>query len=433
MYRDPSDREQFGTLEGPYAGPVKSFAVAELPLHVRERFEAALEGRGEPLPLLVAKQALFSRLVRKARVFLLPLDLVEVRGERVRLVPMGGLRKVNIEREARRDGRRVVLVFEGGESFSFRVAHEAAAQRAYEHIAHAQGVLKSLTLMPDLAQAVALDPFFALRAAPAWEKLGTGANTPIAWKRWFAIAAAGAGLVLVGRAMTLPRTVIVDPVAARALATPPPADTAIPEPPSRTGEEGRLAEHVRLAKHVTPAGRELLDGWLTKAAKSGDRRIYIEEKHAYRGEPPAEGWDGDEGWQLERHTERVARAFAIALSQYVPQGDLEVVFQPHGSEAPRLDSSVISIEVVLAKKRLHEAETFAFTVSVNHAARFTLTLPPPTASLDSVRDRSLFSLPMDLNPETRHRLVLDARAYDRLYDELFGLFFTGDPIVPLGG
>ncbi|WP_394839742.1 hypothetical protein LVJ94_22905 [Pendulispora rubella] len=427
---------------------MKSFAMAELPLHVRGRFVAALERRGEPSPLLVAKQALFSRLFRKrAWVFLLPLDLVEVRGERVRLVPMGGLRKVNIEREPRRDSRRVVLVFEGGESFSFRVANETAAQRAYENIVHAQGVLKSLSIMPDLAQAVALDPFFALRSDPAWEKLGAAPRVAVVeWRRVLATVAVGAGLVLAGRAMSAPRPAIVDPVAARAVATPLPADTAIPEVPQLEeawrsfgrdpAEEARerSSEKLkhRLAEHVTPAGRSLLDAFLANAKNTKNPRIYIEAEHLYRGGQPIEGWDGHDGWELERHTERVARAFGIALSQYVPSDVLEVVFLPHGGEASAW-ASVISIEVMLAKKKPHEDETFVFTVSVNRQPRFTLTLAPPTAPLDSVRNKSLFSLPTDVTLEKRHRLVLDARAFDRLYDELFGLFFTGDPIVPLGG
>ncbi|WP_394850458.1 hypothetical protein LZC95_23735 [Pendulispora brunnea] len=423
---------------------MKSFAMVELPLHVRERFEAALAGKGEPSPLLVAKQPLLAWPLRqRAWVFLLPLDLVEVRGERVRLVPMGGLRKVNIERVPRRDSRRVVLVFESGESFSFRVPNETAAQRAYEIIVHAQGVLKSLTIMPDVAQAVAQDPFFALRSEPAWERLGAAPIPRVAWRRVLTTVAVGAGLVLAGRALTVPRAAMVDAVAARAVATPPPADTSIPEPPQQLDEQWRSlvrdpADEAhermkhRLAEHVTPAGRSLIDAFLANARSSGNPRIYIEEEHLYRGGKPIEGWDGHEGWELERHTERVARAFGIALSQYVPRDVLEVVFLPHGGEASPW-ASVISIEVMLAKKKPHEEESFIFTVSVNRQPRFTLTLAPPTAPLDSVRNKSLFSLPSDASPEKRRRLVLDARAFDRLYDELFGLFFEGDPIVPLGG
>ena len=78
------------------------------------------------------------------------------------------------------------------------------------------------------------------------------------------------------------------------------------------------------------------------------------------------------------------------------------------------------------------APTIAFAVAlhgeaINDVASFRLTMPPPEAPPVAVRPRSLFVVgrESDVYP------LLTARAFDRLYDELYGLFFRGDPRVPL--
>jgi len=76
------------------------------------------------------------------------------------------------------------------------------------------------------------------------------------------------------------------------------------------------------------------------------------------------------------------------------------------------------------------APTIAFEVAlhgeaINDVASFRLTMPPPETPPVAVRPRSLFV------PEPNAYSLLTARAFDRLYDELYGLFFRGDPRVPL--
>jgi hypothetical protein len=85
------------------------------------------------------------------------------------------------------------------------------------------------------------------------------------------------------------------------------------------------------------------------------------------------------------------------------------------------------------------APTVAFDVTlrgeaINDVASFRLTIPPPESPPTAVRARSLFVVPGDtggaaLDPNVVP--LLSARAFDRLYDELYSLFFRGDPRVPL--
>lgn len=66
---------------------------------------------------------------------------------------------------------------------------------------------------------------------------------------------------------------------------------------------------------------------------------------------------------------------------------------------------------------------------------FDLTIRPPPEPPMAVRPQSLFSLAGDPPKpgvfDKRVYSAMTARAYDRLYDELWSLFFSGDPRVPL--
>lgn len=69
------------------------------------------------------------------------------------------------------------------------------------------------------------------------------------------------------------------------------------------------------------------------------------------------------------------------------------------------------------------------------SASFRLSMPPPEKPSMTLRDRSLFLLEGDPVKDGAFDLriydVLSARAFDRLYDEIWGMFFAGDPRVPL--
>jgi hypothetical protein len=85
------------------------------------------------------------------------------------------------------------------------------------------------------------------------------------------------------------------------------------------------------------------------------------------------------------------------------------------------------------------APTIVFDVAlhgeaINDVASFRLTMQPPEMPPTEVRARSLFVVPSTTDgtkPDAAVMPLLTARAFDRLYDELYGLFFRGDPRVPL--
>ncbi|HEY8075128.1 MAG TPA: hypothetical protein VIF62_13485, partial [Labilithrix sp.] len=68
------------------------------------------------------------------------------------------------------------------------------------------------------------------------------------------------------------------------------------------------------------------------------------------------------------------------------------------------------------------------------APEITLTMPPPQTMPTDTRERSLFLVPLASSTDesvARGYQLLTARAFDRLYDEIWSLFFSGDPRVPL--
>jgi hypothetical protein len=74
-------------------------------------------------------------------------------------------------------------------------------------------------------------------------------------------------------------------------------------------------------------------------------------------------------------------------------------------------------------------------VSGEVVATFHLTMPPPAEPSMGERPRSLFVIDETPAPpgtfDMRVAASMSARAFDRLYDELHGLVFEGDPVVPL--
>jgi hypothetical protein len=77
--------------------------------------------------------------------------------------------------------------------------------------------------------------------------------------------------------------------------------------------------------------------------------------------------------------------------------------------------------------------TYTFDVSLAVApspATFRLTMPPPKEP-PALRVRSLYPLDGSANAPPREEQLMTARAFDRLYDEVYGLLFAGDPRVPL--
>ncbi len=225
MYRELApEGVPFGLQTGPYSGLPRELRVAELPAPVRTRLAAALDQRGSPAPILrksrdpgpgrkpavaatalaigglglsathgygqtpgfyqgtgwlaldialgvvalagVAGLASGGRQLPQRGTFLLPLDVVEIDGDLIRLTPLGGLRRATIEHK---DGRiSLALRFVHGAEHSFPVGSEQKAERAYAKLEEAQEQMEALTERLDLARALDLDPFFSVRGESEW-------------------------------------------------------------------------------------------------------------------------------------------------------------------------------------------------------------------------------------------------------------------------
>ncbi len=142
----------------------------------------------------------------------------------------------------------------------------------------------------------------------------------------------------------------------------------------------------------------------------------------------------------ERET---ARALAIILAEACPPAILDVRL----ARGPRLPQSrtptlLVRYEVRRPSPRSIQGANVAlaevrFDVTLEvwpkKPVGFSLTMPPPEHAAETTRERSLFRID-DTTPLTaRVQGALSARAFDRLYDELYAMFFRGAVKVPLPG
>jgi len=231
------------------------------------------------------------------------------------------------------------------------------------------------------------------------------------------------------------------------------------EAAARGGSTESCLASVRARASTThPEVTSIMVGLVARARRTGDPVIPV-RVDAHVGPRPADVPESD-------HIARAARmigAFERIFSETCPASLVKFVVRPgsigdvSGVGAPGLDVKIdvtwpsaptwsceshdTSSRCSLRKRpglAVH-APTFAFEVAlhgeaINDAASFRLTMPPPDAPPSSVRPRSLFVVPSETSGATLDANVyplLTARAFDRLYDELYGLFFRGDPRVPL--
>ncbi len=145
--------------------------------------------------------------------------------------------------------------------------------------------------------------------------------------------------------------------------------------------------------------------------------------------------------QLEARERETARALALVLAEACPPSVLEVKLA-RGVRVEKSPALVVRYEVRKpaprersgAKVMLAEVR-FDATVEVwpKKPVGFGLTLPPPDEARETTRERSLFRIDETAPLVTRVYGAFTARAFDRLYDELYGLFFSGEVKVPLPG
>ncbi len=142
---------------------------------------------------------------------------------------------------------------------------------------------------------------------------------------------------------------------------------------------------------------------------------------------------------LDARERETARALAIVLAEACPPGVLELR-HARGPRAPHSPALVVRYaargpvarEVEGEKLTLAEVR-FDVTLEVwpRRPEGFSLTLPAPEGAPTRTRERSVFRVDDAAKAPARALAAFTARAFDRLYDELYGLFFRGDVKVPL--
>jgi hypothetical protein len=487
MYRELASVDDFGTNGiGPYAGQPGSIRLDDLPLDVRQRLARSLDGAEEPRPILRSDRALpgagfmlalvlmialglelalagmdFGRFAHHADVivgyvtltiiaafaadelwvrrrrtvvsrgtFLLPLDVLEIADGILRVLPMGGLRRAGIE-----DGT-LVLSFANGERHAFRASNEAEA--AYRQLVHAQRELVTLTYSPELARALKLDPFFTLRTETSGPTFRESVpRAPHRLVRLLTVAVAGCVVAIGLWALRNAASAhVVSRIAAevaqkRKLQTPPPA---IPATES-LHEKRRWTPSAQLdpteANARREAHRQVLQTFGHHAASPAALAFVEQALRAAdeRGRPCVDviANGGDE---LVPYEQRVIRTLRMALSQHVPTDLLEVC-EPSGPARP-IDAALPHIAITIT--RVGDSG-FMFNVLLHMAAAdagtgrtgFRLELPAPDKPLTAVRHQSLFHV--DAQAADAPVRFATARAFDRLYDELYSLLMTGNPLV----
>jgi hypothetical protein len=125
---------------------------------------------------------------------------------------------------------------------------------------------------------------------------------------------------------------------------------------------------------------------------------------------------------------RVASAFAEVFSQVLPRDALPIRLVVVRPDPPAL---VVEYKAAIVAPEAQAIEmTFdakLTTVAPGPPHAFRLTMPRPAKPITRARDRSLFTLGEHPGDEE----LVYARGFDRLYDEIYGMFFSGLPVVPL--
>jgi len=203
-----------------------------------------------------------------------------------------------------------------------------------------------------------------------------------------------------------------------------------------------LGECLRALTAAAPSPSKLLPS-LTALVDEARRGVGGPAKLPVRFERTFEGSEAirrDVERSLDAREQATARALAVVLSETCPPAVLEV---HHERGKARLDGPALVVRYVVRKPTTPDAPPLASLPEIRFDATvevwpkkpvgFALTMPPPAVPGAALRERSLFRVDEDAPPYERIVATWSARAFDRLYDELYALFFAGPVKVPLPG
>ncbi len=209
------------------------------------------------------------------------------------------------------------------------------------------------------------------------------------------------------------------------------------ESQARSGTIERCVVALRVHGSTTqPNATPILEALVRRAGRTGDNvipvRMFAEENDRPASAPALD---------VELRSATVLWALERIFSETCPATFVKLARRPLDRASigePGFDvRTVVTWPAKRSTWKVHGedvvAPTLAFAVTLRGVAlddviTFNLTMSPPDAPPVAVRERSLFVVPPgDANVYP----LLTARAFDRLYDELYGLVYAGDPRVPL--
>lgn len=419
-------------------------------------------------------------------VYLFPLDIVEAWGDTLRVTPLGSLRNAGIRREQSRIW--LELRFDHGASYRFACPDDAAAERAYARICEAHAAVERITFGRDLEETVDMDPFFAIRGDDAWMAAAApfGGETRMRNVRGM-VAGALAGTLVFGavaargdhalyrdaaathapegyqryldaggrlhkteaeltlralRDAQVQHREFLERERAAAAAAPkahrPDAELTAEQKVERLDQqEAALTRYEKLVDAAPPSWRRHVDfarilrGVFETARERGDDAIYFDFVR-----PPIAGSSLDLAplvqASLQARETRLLSAFAHVLSQTVPTSVLTVqrLAEPPSERLILVVEIQEHVTIRTASDIDLEFDVFPRERGRDQPSQFRLSMPAPKGKA-ALRPRSLFSAPPANDSPDAQIARLTARAFDRLYDETYGLFFPGDPVVPI--
>lgn len=506
MYRGTSElHHHFGVESGRYTGSARTISLRRAPADVRTRLATILEGTARPRPLAAKKTghswlwgfvpfvsiillgwigfgakdrplhgpmtlflyvplavctayAILYRLRGTAGItdgtYLLPLDLVEIAGDRATVWPLGDLRKVT------RSKLSLILTFRDGSTREIACESRAEVRTVAEDLERAHTQLVNLSHGSDEGAALDADPFHSLRVDESWSAAVAQAPTSSRARlvASLALGTIGAiGFVAVRNQLSqrnadnaINRWTLATAAAAapRASAAPSFDATAIdlthiavtPDAELNADERARvdalisegLVRYEQIAA-TSPEGPAFVRAALLRGRATGHRAISIGFHPTGKTEL---AWGSHHaGAFFEGRVENALRhAFGEQFSPAIlrverakdgyPDIDVSYTINEASLAAPRETSEILREEFVFTMNLQHGDEV-RLKGSGKPLKTFSLTLPK-ASTLPTLRVNTLFP---QQKPSPDH--LMAARAFDRLYDELYSVFYSGAIRVPL--
>lgn len=415
--------------------------------------------------------------------YLLSLDLVEIspidsRGrQRIVVQPLGDARDCAVRGEGRK--AELVITFADTSQAVFALRADPGGQVTLRRLEHAQRLLEELTYTKDLSQSFAHDPFFDLRADGSWSSAAAAdEGAPMSLRTRQSIVAGKGGPVVAGvlavvlalgtfgvrnavarrlilaRELRAQRERLAKELAEKRAQEEKEEDerreaamkafgAAHPPSPPRS-RETCLASFRKEPYRANENIPKIVDAILRELDRSSTARVPVifTRTDAADSRIAAQEWNDRERVTVDTFARVVAEHCPTNVMRFVreevapssrPKWGLfvdYVVTWPTRAILPRRGVPGATIEVALMNV-VFDVKLVGPEKSGN--ATFRLTMPAPERLQMERRAQTLFPSTLEDDGTFDERVYesMTARAFDRLYDEIWSLLFVGNPKVPL--